>query len=55
VSNYPSQGGVTERGTWFWDSEGNLLSIGRAVKRAAAARAFVPAGSELRSGFLAKS
>jgi catechol 2,3-dioxygenase-like lactoylglutathione lyase family enzyme len=30
--NYPSKGGVGERGAWFKDSEGNLLSIGQAVK-----------------------
>jgi catechol 2,3-dioxygenase-like lactoylglutathione lyase family enzyme len=27
--NYPSEGGVGERGAWFRDSEGNLLSIGQ--------------------------
>lgn len=30
--NYPSKGGVAERGAWFKDSEGNLLGIGQAVK-----------------------
>ena len=28
--NYPSKGSA-ERGAWFYDSEGNLLSIGQAV------------------------
>lgn len=27
--NYPSNGGVGERGAWFRDSEGNLLAIGQ--------------------------
>jgi hypothetical protein len=27
--NYPSKGGVGERGAWFRDSEGNLLGIGQ--------------------------
>src|SRR5215213_6502899 len=30
--NYPSKGGVGERGAWFRDSEGNLLGIGQAVR-----------------------
>ena len=30
--NYPSAGGVGERGAWFRDSEGNLLGIGQAVR-----------------------
>jgi hypothetical protein len=30
--NYPSKGGVGERGAWFKDSEGNLLSIGQPVR-----------------------
>jgi len=30
--NYPSKGGVGERGAWFKDSEGNLLSIGQSVR-----------------------
>ena len=29
--NYPSKGGVGERGAWFRDSEGNLLAIGEPV------------------------
>jgi hypothetical protein len=32
AGNYPSQGGVGERGAWFRDSEGNLLGIGQAVR-----------------------
>jgi catechol 2,3-dioxygenase-like lactoylglutathione lyase family enzyme len=28
--NYPSAGGVGERGAWFRDSEGNLIGIGQA-------------------------
>jgi catechol 2,3-dioxygenase-like lactoylglutathione lyase family enzyme len=27
--NYPSKGGVGEKGAWFRDSEGNLLGIGQ--------------------------
>ena len=30
--NYPSRG-VGERGAWFRDSEGNLLSVGQPVRR----------------------
>ena len=30
--NYPSKGASGERGTWFRDSEGNLLGIGQAVR-----------------------
>ena len=30
--NYPSKG-VGERGAWFKDSEGNLLSLGQPVRR----------------------
>lgn len=30
--NYPSLGGVGERGAWFRDSEGNLLSIGQPIR-----------------------
>jgi catechol 2,3-dioxygenase-like lactoylglutathione lyase family enzyme len=30
--NYPSQG-VGERGAWFRDSEGNLLSLGQPLRR----------------------
>ena len=30
--NYPSKG-VGEKGAWFRDSEGNLLGLGRAVRR----------------------
>jgi catechol 2,3-dioxygenase-like lactoylglutathione lyase family enzyme len=29
--NYPSKGGVGEKGAWFKDSEGNLLGIGQAI------------------------
>ena len=29
--NYPSKGGVGEKGVWFRDSEGNLLGIGQPV------------------------
>jgi len=29
--NYPSKGGIGERGAWFKDSEGNLLGIGQRV------------------------
>ena len=31
--NYPSKGGVGERGAWFRDSEGNLLGLGQPVRR----------------------
>ena len=27
--NYPSSGGIGERGSWFRDSEGNLLAVGQ--------------------------
>ena len=30
--NYPSKGGVGEKGAWFRDSEGNLLAIGQPVR-----------------------
>ena len=30
--NYPSKGGVGERGAWFRDSEGNLLGIGQRIE-----------------------
>jgi catechol 2,3-dioxygenase-like lactoylglutathione lyase family enzyme len=30
--HYPSKGGAGEHGAWFRDSEGNLLSIGQAVR-----------------------
>ena len=30
--NYPSKGGVGERGAWFHDSEGNLIGIGQPVR-----------------------
>jgi catechol 2,3-dioxygenase-like lactoylglutathione lyase family enzyme len=30
--NYPSKGGVGEKGAWFRDSEGNLLGIGQPVR-----------------------
>jgi catechol 2,3-dioxygenase-like lactoylglutathione lyase family enzyme len=29
AGNYPSKGGVGEKGAWFRDSEGNLLGIGQ--------------------------
>ncbi len=29
--NYPSKGGVGERGAWFRDSEGNLLAVGEPI------------------------
>ncbi len=29
--NYPSKG-TSERGAWFYDSEGNLLGVGQAVR-----------------------
>jgi hypothetical protein len=32
TGNYPSRGGVGERGAWFKDSEGNLLGIGQPVR-----------------------
>jgi catechol 2,3-dioxygenase-like lactoylglutathione lyase family enzyme len=32
AGNYPSRGGVGERGAWFRDSEGNLLGIGQPVR-----------------------
>ena len=32
--NYPSEGGIGERGAWFKDSEGNLLGIGQPVRSA---------------------
>jgi catechol 2,3-dioxygenase-like lactoylglutathione lyase family enzyme len=31
AGNYPSKGGVGEKGVWFRDSEGNLLGIGQPV------------------------
>jgi catechol 2,3-dioxygenase-like lactoylglutathione lyase family enzyme len=30
--NYPSKGGIGERGAWFRDSEGNLLAIGQPTR-----------------------
>jgi catechol 2,3-dioxygenase-like lactoylglutathione lyase family enzyme len=32
AGNYPSKGGVGEKGAWFRDSEGNLLGIGQPVR-----------------------
>jgi catechol 2,3-dioxygenase-like lactoylglutathione lyase family enzyme len=32
AGNYPSKGGVGERGAWFKDSEGNVLGIGQPVR-----------------------
>jgi catechol 2,3-dioxygenase-like lactoylglutathione lyase family enzyme len=31
--NYPSSGGIGERGAWFYDSEGNLLAIGQPIMK----------------------
>lgn len=33
--NYPSRGGVGERGAWFRDSEGNLLGLGQRARSSA--------------------
>jgi catechol 2,3-dioxygenase-like lactoylglutathione lyase family enzyme len=30
--NYPSKGGIGERGAWFRDSEGNMLGIGQPMR-----------------------
>ncbi|HKP77385.1 MAG TPA: VOC family protein [Longimicrobiaceae bacterium] len=30
--NYPSKGGIGERGAWFRDSEGNLLGVGQPLR-----------------------
>ncbi len=30
--NYPSKGGIGEKGAWFTDSEGNLLAIGQPIR-----------------------
>jgi catechol 2,3-dioxygenase-like lactoylglutathione lyase family enzyme len=32
AGNYPSKGGVGEKGAWFKDSEGNLLAIGQPMR-----------------------
>jgi hypothetical protein len=32
--NYPSSGGIGERGAWFRDSEGNLLALGQPIRGA---------------------
>ena len=32
IGNYPSKGGIGERGAWFRDSEGNLLAIGQPIR-----------------------
>lgn len=32
TGNYPSKGGIGEKGAWFKDSEGNLLSIGEPLR-----------------------
>lgn len=32
AGNYPSKGGIGEKGAWFRDSEGNLLGIGQPVR-----------------------
>jgi catechol 2,3-dioxygenase-like lactoylglutathione lyase family enzyme len=31
--NYPSKGGVGERGAWFRDSEGNMIGIGQPLSK----------------------
>jgi len=31
--NYPSSGGIGERGAWFRYSEGNLLAVGQPMLR----------------------
>jgi hypothetical protein len=31
--NYPSSGGMDERGAWFRDCEGNLLAVGQPMLR----------------------
>jgi catechol 2,3-dioxygenase-like lactoylglutathione lyase family enzyme len=33
AGNYPSSGGIGERGSWFRDSEGNLLAVGQPMLR----------------------
>jgi catechol 2,3-dioxygenase-like lactoylglutathione lyase family enzyme len=33
AGNYPSSGGIGERGAWFHDSEGNLLAVGQPLLR----------------------
>jgi catechol 2,3-dioxygenase-like lactoylglutathione lyase family enzyme len=30
--NYPSRGGIGEKAAWFYDSEGNLLALGQAIR-----------------------
>lgn len=32
TGNYPSKGGIGEKGAWFKDSEGNLLAIGQSLR-----------------------
>jgi catechol 2,3-dioxygenase-like lactoylglutathione lyase family enzyme len=32
AGNYPSKGGIGEKGAWFKDSEGNLLAIGQSLR-----------------------
>jgi len=32
TGNYPSKGGVGEKGAWFRDGERNLLAIGQPVR-----------------------
>jgi catechol 2,3-dioxygenase-like lactoylglutathione lyase family enzyme len=32
AGNYPSYGGIGERGAWFHDSEGNLIGIGQPIR-----------------------
>lgn len=36
--NYPSKGGIGERGAWFRDSEGNLFGIGQPLVQAEAVK-----------------
>jgi hypothetical protein len=33
TGNYPSKGGIGEKGSWFRDGEGNLLGIGQPIAR----------------------
>jgi catechol 2,3-dioxygenase-like lactoylglutathione lyase family enzyme len=32
AGNYPSKGGVGEKGAWFRDSEGNLVAVGQPLR-----------------------
>jgi pimeloyl-ACP methyl ester carboxylesterase/catechol 2,3-dioxygenase-like lactoylglutathione lyase family enzyme len=42
TGNYPSNGGVGEKGAWFRDSEGNLLSVGQAISGGPSRRGVAP-------------